>query len=42
MVEHEIFIERLAATDLMKEERSRIRTRIDALFHVDAGRGEKN
>ena len=41
MVQQEIFIERLVATELTEEERNRIRTRIDALFDVDDGRGEK-
>jgi hypothetical protein len=42
MVQYKILIERLAATDLMKQERNRIRTRIDALFDVGGGGGEKN
>lgn len=41
MVQLEIIKERLVATDLTEVERDRIRFRIDALFDVVDGRGEK-
>ena len=41
MVQQETFIERLVVIELTVGERNRIRTRIDALFDVDDGRGEK-
>ncbi len=41
MLQQEIIMERLVATELTEEERNRIRTRIDALFDVNDGRGEK-
>jgi len=41
MIQQETIKERLVATELTEKECNRIRTRIDALFDVDDGRGEK-
>ena len=41
MIQQEIIKERLVATELTEKERNRIRTRIDALFDLYDGRGEK-